>query len=80
LLNKEELVFTWLTIISYTLVGILFQVILVERKVTFKYSDGGAKGDEDLVRVEKDDVYTLSFVQTLKGLIFVIITFDLVSY
>lgn len=60
--------------------GILFQVILVERRVTFECGDGGAKGDEDLVRVEKDDVYTLSFVQTLKGLIFVIITFDLVSH
>ena len=48
--------------------------------MTFECGDGGAKGDEDLVRVEKDDVYTLSFVQTLKGLIFVIITFDLVSH
>jgi hypothetical protein len=80
LLNKEELVLTWLTIISYTLIGILFQVILVQCKVTFKCSDSSAKGDRDLVYVKKDDVYTLSFVQTLKGLIFVIITFNLVSY
>jgi len=34
--------------------------------VTFECDDSSVKGDRDLVRVEKDDVYTLRFVQTLK--------------
>jgi hypothetical protein len=60
----------------------LFQVILIERRVTFEYGDSSARGYGNLVRIEKeskDDVYAK--VRTnVKEPIFVVITFDLVSH
>jgi hypothetical protein len=41
--------------------GILFQVIFVERRVTFECDNSSANRDGDLYVLVQDDVYTLRF-------------------